>query len=436
MAGDELHEADRLAPAPPVPESGVRRLVSLGTVDLGPLRRHRDYRLLFFGQSVSFVGSMITNVALVYQAYAISGSSLVVGLLGAAELAPLLVTAFVGGALADAIDRRRMVMLAELGLALSSGVLVANSLQASPQLWLIFVVAAVAAALQGLQRPSLSALTPRLVPREEMAAASALNSMRRTFGLIAGPSIGGVLIASVGLAWTYGVDVVSFVFSLAMLALMRATPPPVDAERPSLRSIVEGFRYARSREELVGTYAVDMVAMFFGMPSALFPAYAQRFGGPGVLGLLFAAPSAGAFVATLTSGWVSRVQRHGLAVILAATVWGVGITAFGLAPALWVALVALAVAGWADMVSGIFRNTIWNQTIPDRLRGRLAGIEQISYSSGPLLGNVEAGVVASLTSVRTSIVSGGLLCIAGVAVTAAMLPAFRRYDARRAILKP
>jgi MFS family permease len=213
-------------------------------------------------------------------------------------------------------------------------------------------------------------------------------------------------------------------------------PPPPGAERPSLRRIAEGFRYARSRPELVGTYGVDIVAMFFGMPTALFPAFALEFGGPGVLGLLYAAPSVGSLVATATSGWTRRVHRHGLAVILAAGAWGVGILLLGLAPNLPLALAALAFAGAADMVSGIFRSTIWNQTIPDRLRGRLAGIEQVSYSSGPLLGDVEAGVVGSLVGVRASLVSGGVLCVLGVAATALLLPAFRRYDARTFVAEP
>jgi MFS family permease len=211
---------------------------------------------------------------------------------------------------------------------------------------------------------------------------------------------------------------------------MRAVPPPEDADRPSVRGVIDGIRYAKSRPELVGTYGVDFVAMFFGMPTALYPAFANEFGGPAVLGILYAAPSIGSLAATLTSGWTSRVHRHGLAVILAAMVWGVGITVVGFAPTLAVAVAGLALAGAADMVSGIFRSVIWNSTIPDRLRGRLAGIELISYSSGPILGDFEAGVVAALAGVRTSIVSGGILCVVGVGILALALPAFRRYDAR------
>jgi MFS family permease len=412
-----------------VPESGARRLVRVAVVDVGPLRRHRDFRLLLFGRGVSFLGSMVTYVAIPYQVFHLSGSSLLVGLLGLAELGPLLATAFLGGAFADAFDRRRMVQLTELALAVASGVLVLNA-ALTPRVWVLFVVAAAMAALDGLQRPSLEALEPRLVDRDELPSAGALSSLVLTAGMIGGPALGGGLIAAIGLPATYGFDVATFAVSLGALRLMRAVPPPPDAERPSLRGIAEGFRYARGRPELLGTYGVDMVAMFFGMPNALFPALAAELGGGAtLLGLLYAAPAAGSLLATATSGWVTRVNRHGAAVCIAAAGWGAGIVVVGLAPGIVLALAGLVVAGFADMVSGIFRGTIWNQTIPDRLRGRLAGIEQVSYSSGPLLGNVEAGVVAAVAGVRASIVSGGVLCIAGVAVAAALLPAFRRYEA-------
>jgi MFS family permease len=374
---------------------------------------------------------MVTFVALPYQVYKLSGSSFVVGLLGLAELVPVLVMPFVGGALADAVDRRRMLQLTELALAGMSGLLLVNAELPQPKLWPIFVIAALMAGLDGLQRPSLDALEPRLVERDELPAAAAISSFVVTAGMIGGPALGGILIATIGLPSTFGFDIVTFAASLAALAAMRAVPPPADAARASLKSIAEGVRYARSRPELLGTYGVDMIAMFFGMPEALFPAFALELGGGAtLLGFLYAAPAVGSLLATATSGWVKQVHRHGLAVCIAAAGWGVGIVVVGFAPGPALALAGLAAAGFADMVSGIFRGTIWNQTIPDRLRGRLAGIEQVSYSSGPTLGNVEAGVVASLTSVRVSIVSGGVLCIAGVAVFAALLPAFRRYDNR------
>jgi len=423
-------EASANRPPAPAPGPRWRRLLRAATVDLTPMRTSQDFRLLFFGQAVSFAGSMITYVAVPFQVYKLTGSSLAVGLLSLVELAPLLVAALVGGALADAHDRRRLVLLSELGLAAVSIVLAVNALLPRPQLWVLFVAAAVAAGLDGIQRPSLDSLVPRIVRREEIPAAAALNSLRTTFGMVLGPPIGGLLIALAGLPLTYAVDVLSFAASLVALGRMRAVPPPPEAEPPSLRRIAEGLRYARSRPELMGTYLVDINAMLFGMPIALFPALATRYGGPGVLGLLYAAPSVGSMLATLTSGWTGSVYRHGRAVLLAATAWGLAILGFGLAGPLWLALVMLALAGAADMISGIFRSTIWNQTIPDQLRGRLAGIEQISYSSGPLLGNVEAGTVASLTTVRTSVVSGGVLCVVGCAVLAVVLPAFKSYDAR------
>jgi MFS family permease len=399
-------------------------------MDVGPLRRHRDFRLLFTGQALSFFGSEVTFVALPYQTFQLTHSTLAVGLLSLAEFVPLMLMAFVGGALSDASDRRRMVQLAELGSGLAIGALLVNSLLAEPQIWVLFAVAPVLAALYGILRPSLDALVPRLVTREEVPAASALEGFRGTLGSIAGPALAGVIIAGVGLPAAYAVDVATFGLSLVALWFMRPVPPSPDAPPVSLRSIAEGIRYARSRQELLGTYGVDIIAMFFGMPMALFPAIAEEFGGAGVLGLLYAAPAVGSLLATVTGGWVGRVNRHGLAVIIAAGVWGAAIAGFGLAPNLPLALAGLVVAGGADMVSGIFRMTIWNQTIPDRLRGRLAGIEQVSYTSGPLLGNLEAGVVASLASVRASVVSGGVLCVVGVVLAAIALPAFRRYDAR------
>jgi MFS family permease len=250
-------------------------------------------------------------------------------------------------------------------------------------------------------------------------------------GLVAGPPLGGVLIAVGGLPLAYGVDVASFTASLVALIAMRATPPPPDADRPSLRTIAAGWRYAKSRPELMGTYLVDINAMLFGMPNALLPAIASRYGGAEALGVLYAAPSFGSLAATVTSGWTRRVMRHGLGVTVAAAVWGLAIIGFGFAPSLSSCALLLGVAGASDSISGLFRSRIWNETIPDELRGRLAGIEMLSYSIGPLLGNVEAGSVAALTSVRVSVVSGGVLCVAGTAVLAVVLPTFLRYDARR-----
>jgi len=313
-------------------------------------------------------------------------------------------------------------------------VLIANSLLPQPQVWVLYVCAAMFAALDGLQRPSLDSLIPRLVSPEHMPAAAALKSLGMNVGMIGGPVAGGLLVATTGPALTYSIDFVTFLASLVALWMMRAVPPPQGADRPSVRTIVEGLRYARSRPELMGTYLIDINAMFFGMPMALFPAIAEGFGGAAV-GLLYAAPAVGALSATLTSGWTKQINRHGLAVSIAAACWGLAIVGFGLAKSLWLALLCLALAGGADMISGLFRSTIWNQTIPDHLRGRLAGIEMVSYTSGPLLGNAEAGIAASLFGVRASVVSGGLLCVAGAGLLAFALPAFLRYDGREGLAR-
>lgn len=411
------------------PQGRWRRWLRLATIDAHPLR-HRDFRLLYIGQGVSYAGGRIRDVALPFQVYQLTHSSLAVGLMGLAEIVPILLLAFLGGALADAQDRRRMVQITELTFAVMSGLLLINALLPTPQLWPLFVVGAAMAGLDALQRPSLDALIPRLVPREEITAASALQELQGTVGQIAAPALAGVLIAVIGLPGAYGIDVATFMVSLLALRLMRAAPPPADAERPSLRRVLEGLRYARSRQELLGTYLVDMVAMFFGMPMALFPAIATQYGGARALGLLYAAPAIGSFLATLTSRWAGHVHRHGLAVAISAAVWGTAILGFGLSNRLPLSLAFLALAGGADTLSALFRSTIWNQTIPDSLRGRLAGIELISYSSGPTLGNVESGLVAALAGVRVSLISGGALCVVGVVLCAAALPRFLSYDSR------
>ena len=405
-------------------------------MDLTPLRRHRDYRWLYAAQSVSFLGSMVTYVALPYQMWALTHSSLAVGMLGLVELLPLLVTAFVGGALADTVDRRKMVLWTEVGLALGCGLLAADALLPVPRVWLLYAAATIMSALNGLQRPSLEAMTQRLVDPAELPAAAALQMFRGSMGMIAGPALGGLLIATVGIPSTFLFDLGTYAFSFFAVRQLRALPPPLAAERPTLESVREGFRYARSRQELMGTYFVDFIAMIFGMPLALFPALAGRLGGPRVLGMLYAAPAVGALVASLTARWTPRVSRHGLAVMLAATGWGIAIVAFGFCDTLLPALFFLVLAGGADAISGIFRMTMWNQTIPDALRGRMAGIEMVSYLSGPLLGHVEAGAVAAAWGVRASVVSGGVLCVVGVLVCGALLPRFIAYDARNKIRSP
>jgi MFS family permease len=418
----------------PVPEarqpSRWQRVVRAVAIDAGLLRRRREFRLLVIGQSVSEAGSMLTFVAVPFQAFELTGSSLAVGLLGLAEFAPILVLALLGGALADAFDRRRLVQLAEIGAAVVAGVLVVNAALPDPQLWVLYVCASLLAGFTALRRPPLDALVPRLVERDELKAAAAVQFTVHNLAFVTGPALAGVLIAATGLEVTYALDAATFAFSLVVLTMMRTPPPADDAQRPSLRTVAEGVRYAASRQELIGTYLVDMNAMFFGMPMALFPAIAKGYGGAEVLGVLYAAPAAGSVVVGLTSGWTRHVHRHGRAVACAAAAWGAAIVAFGFADALWLAVLCLAVAGGMDAISGIFRSAIWNETIPDHLRGRLAGMEMLSWSSGPTLGNAEAGAVAALASVRASVVVGGVACVAGTVALVLALPRFWRFDSR------
>jgi len=361
------------------------------------------------------------------QLYQLTGSTLLVGFLSAAEFVLILLMAFVGGAYADFIDKRRMLRLTEVGHTLVATMLVINALSKHPRVSILFAGAAMHAGFTALQRPSFEAMLQKLVPPELMSSVSALNSLRWNITTIVGPSLAGIIVARYGPATGYAIDLTSFLGSLTAAILIRAVPAPTQLEdRPSLKSIAEGLRYAWQRKEILGTYLIDMNAMFFGMPSALFPAMAANFGA-GTVGFFYAAPSVGAIVATLTSGWATKVNRHGLIVAVAAGLWGVSIIFFGFARNLYLALFCLALAGGFDMISAVFRMTIWSQTIPHYLRGRLAGLELISYTSGPKLGDTEAGLVATLFNVRTSIVSGGILCVVGTAIISLLLPQLISY---------
>jgi MFS family permease len=399
------------------------------SLDLSPLRTSRDFRLVFIAGLVTAFGSFISYVTIPYQVAKLTDDPLMVGLIGVCELLPLIFMSFVGGALADYIDRRLLVWGSEAALAVICGILLVNSLSDEPHLWLLYVAAFLTAAVAGLQRPALQAMVPRLVKPEELPATMSLQSLSMQFAQLAGMPLAGILLATFDLAWVYAFDLLTFAVSLVCLFLVKAVPPPAAADRPSLNSVITGLRYAKSRPELLGTYLVDINAMFFGMPSALYPFLADDLGGPKVLGLLYAAPAVGSLLATIGSGWTARVHRHGLMVLIAAALWGVGIVGVGLSNTLWLTLFCLAFAGGADMVSGLFRMIIWNQTIPDHLRGRLAGIEMLSYTTGPLLGQLRAGAMARTgLGVAGSIWLGGVLCVIGSLALAAALPKFLRYD--------
>ena len=410
------------------PPSGLRRLA----IDLGPLRRYPAFRRLFVGQTISAFGSEVAAVAAPIQLYHLTHSTLQVGLLSLCELFPLLTLTIVGGAIADAVDRRKLLLVTEVLLAIVALAFAANASLAKPRVWALYVLVTLAMSIFSLGVAGLNTAIPRLVGPDELAAANAIENVYGSTTNVAGPALGGALIALLNYRGAYLLDSGTFAASLWSVWRLPPLPPADDAERPSLRTIAEGFRFVRRKRVLLGMFLVDSNAMVFGMPRALFPALAfGRFhGGSGIAGLLYAAPYAGALVSSLLSGWIGHVRRQGLIVAIAAALWGVAIAAFGFAGSLWAALLLLAVAGAADNVSAVLRGTILWTVTPDWIRGRVSGIEFAQVAATPALGNVEAGVVASLTSLRFSIVSGGLACIVGTVVVALAVPALLRYDAR------
>ena len=395
--------------------------------DLTPLRSSHAFRFLFASRTVTALGTQASEVALLVQARQLTGSPLAVGLLGVVELVPLVVFGLYGGVLADRFDRRALVRWCEAALTVCAVLLLVNALQPDPAVWPLYTVTTVMVAAASLQRPSLDASVPRLVRREQLTAASALLSLSQSASFLLGSALGGVLAVTPGPWLVYGIDGAGYAVSFWLLTLLPRLPGAAEASHAALRGVTSGLRYAVRRQDLLGSYLADLAAMIFAYPNALFPFLAPELHARWATGLMFAAPTAGAFGVTLTSGWMGRVRRHGLAIALAAAGWGLAIAALGLSPDIYVALACLVVAGGADMVSGIFRETLWNQTIPDRLRGRLAGVELLSYGVGPPAGQLRSGVLASLVGTRFSLVSGGLFCVGAVAAISGLLPLFVRY---------
>lgn len=392
-------------------------------IDIGPLRESRQFRLLYLGQIVSSIGSGVTVVAAPFQVYQLTSSSVMVGLLGLAQVLPLIAGSLVGGALADAHDRRRVLLLAQVLVGATSMGLALNAMLSNPHVWVIFLLTMLQAAFYGLDRPTRSAATPVLVGPSNLPAALALNQLLLQLSIVIGPALAGLLIAKVSVAAAFWVDTISFGFAIVALLLMKAIPPEGGGTRASAASIMEGLRFLKGRQALQGTFVIDINAMVFGMPRALFPALGLTvFGGTEAVGLLYAAPGAGAMIGALTSGWVSRVDRQGRATILAVIAWGASIAAFGLTSALPLALVLLALAGASDVISAVFRNTILQLSVPDHLRGRLNSIHIAVVTGGPRVGDAESGIVAGLTNPGFAVVSGGLACIAGALAIGKLMP--------------
>ena len=393
-------------------------------IDVRPLRESKQFRLLYAGNVVSSIGSQVTVVAAPFQVYLITHSSLWVGLLGLAQVIPLIGGSLIGGALADAHDRRRVLLLAQVLLGATSLGLALNAGLSHPQVWIIFLLTTLQAAFSGLDRPTRSAATPSLVGPIRLPAALALNQLVLQLSIVVGPAIGGVLIAKVSLASAYLVDAGSFAFAFVAVLLMHPMLPEGGGTPASARSIVEGVRFLKGRQALQGTFVIDINAMVFGMPRALFPALGLTVfgGGAATVGLLYSAPGAGALLGAITSGWVSRVDRQGRATILAVIAWGVSIAAFGLTSWLPLALFFLALAGASDVVSAVFRNTILQLSVPDSLRGRLSSIHIAVVTGGPRVGDAESGLVAAATNPSFAVVSGGLACVVGAVAIARLMP--------------
>ncbi len=412
----------------------LRRLA----VDLTPLR-HRDYRLLWLGDLVSEAGSQVALVAVFVQVFAITHSAAAVGLVGLVQLVPLAGAALLGGPLIDVHDRRRLLLVAQCGQASASGLLLVGALVGHPPLGLVYLGAGLVAGFGGFSLSTRASMTPNLVPAAQLSSALSLNQVMWNTCLIAGPALGGVIIHRLGLSWAYGIDVASFAATIVACALMRPQVPAGTAGPGTgslvargWRDLTEGFRFLRGRRVLQTTFYVDLVAMIFGMPRALFPVLAatQFGGGSETVGLLFSAAAAGALLGALSAGWVRHVHRQGLAVLWAVAVWGLGIVAFGFSgDDLGLAFGCLAVAGGADVISAVFRGTILQQNVPDALRGRLSAVHTLVVVGGPRIGDVEAGLVASAFTPAVSVVSGGVICVAGVAVVAALVPQFAQYRA-------
>ncbi len=409
----------------------VGRAVRGIAVDITPLRRYRDFRLLWTGELISETGHQMTRVAVLVQVYAITGSAAAVGLTGLIELLFLLVATVAGGSFVDRYDRRRLLFITQIAFAGASGLLLWNALSDSPSVGLIYLGAGLTAAISGIAAPTRAAMTPRLVPNELLPTSLALNQVMWNATMIVGPAVGGLIIGLVGVQWAYGIDAATYGATITAAILMRPMPPDDAAsQRRGLAAIAEGFGYLKGRPVLQSTFIVDLIAMVFGMPRALFPilAVTQFHGGPEIVGFLLSFLAVGAVVGALTTGWVGTVRYQGRAVLISVGIWGLCIVGFGLAGGnLWFALLFLAIAGGADVISAVFRGSILQLSVPEHLRGRLSSIHILVVTGGPRLGDFEAGVVAAATTPFVSVITGGLACVVGVVALGFAVPQFWRY---------
>jgi len=407
----------------------VRRFAA----DLTPLRESGPFRYVFAGQAVSVIGAQVTQVAVPLQVFHISHSSLYVGLVGLASLVPLVLLGLYGGAIADAVNRRTMLLLTSVGSGLVSTVLLLQAALGINQLWLLYTCVVLQASFFALDYPARRAILPQLLGRDRLAAANTLSMGVFSFGLVLGPLVAGAAVGALGFAAAYAIDVGTFVVAFVSVYIgLPSLPAAPGSRRAGIGSVIEGLRFLRGRTNLLMTFVVDIIAMVFGMPRALFPVLAitQFHGGASTAGLLYSAPAIGALLVAASGGWTSLVRRQGLAVVISIAVWGGAIVLFGFAHELALGVVLLAIAGAADAVSAVFRSTILQVSAPIEMQGRLSGVFIVVVAGGPRLGDLESGAVATAFTPMVSVVSGGLACLAGLAIAVALVPSFLRYDAR------
>ena len=415
---------------PGVPAVQRRGFLSRFALDLTPLRRYPAFRRLWFGQGISFIGTEIAEVALAFQMYQLTGSKLAVGLISLTHLIPLLTLTVIGGAIADAVDRRRLMKVQQIGMVLGSLGLAANAALADPHVWALYVSQLVISSSFSIGVGAQRSMTPQLVDEHNFMSASALNSVTSQFGAVGGPAVAGVLLKFVDLKWVYLADSVSYMGALVAVFMLPRLVAREDADRPSLKSIAAGFRYVRRQPVILGFFLVDTVAMIFGMPSALFaPVASDRFHDPSLVGYLYMAPAAGALVVSLLSGPLRHIRRQGLGVVITASLWGAAIAAFAFAQQFWVALLLLGVAGFGDQISAILRSVMLYRITPSAMPGRVSGIEFMQVAAAPSIGNLEAGALANATNLTVAIASGGIACVIGCGALALAFPALVRYDA-------
>jgi MFS family permease len=420
---------------PPVPPEArhpgqLGRLRGHG-IDFTPLRVSADFRRMFVGQAISEFGTQITFVAVPFQVYAITRSTAMVGLLALTEVVPLIVLPILGGAIADAVERRRFLMLAQGVTAAMTGALAVNGFLPEPRVWVLFAFSFLWGSVYSIYSPAFRAWPARLLTPDLYTSALALEVVYYQSAALIGPALAGMLIATIGVEWAYVLDAVSYLVVVVALAGMRPSPPTAERLSVGWSAIRDGVRLLRGNQVLQGAFLIDLNAMIFGIPVALYPAFVLDVldASPAVLGLLYSAEALGSLLVALFSGRAKHVRRQGLLTIVMCMCWGAGVVGFGLSPTLWVAIVFLVLASASDMVSGLYRDAIVKTVTPDEMRGRLEGIGLAVWGTGPSLGNAEAGLLASVTTVRTSVVSGGIACIVGAAVLALLLPRYRRYDA-------